>query len=49
MQLSKIKNDNSGPIIEKFETKSGYSPIRGKTILLIDDEPMVTDICENDA
>ena len=46
MQLSKFKNNITGPIIEKFETESGYSSIKGKTILLIDDEPMVTDICE---
>ena len=46
MQLSKFKNNITGPIIEKFETKSDYSSIKGKTILLIDDEPMVTDICE---
>ena len=46
MQLSKFKNNITGPIIEKFKTKSDYSSIKGKTILLIDDEPMVTDICE---
>jgi len=46
MQLSKFRNSISGPIIEKYETESGYSTIKGKTILLIDDEPMVTDICE---
>ena len=46
MQLSKFKNNITGPIIEKFETKSDYSSIKGKTILLIDDEPMVTDVCE---
>jgi len=46
MQLSKFKNNISGPNIEKFETESGGSSIKGKTFLLIDDEPMVTDICE---
>ena len=33
-------------LIEKFKIESGDSSIKGKTILLIDDEPMVTDICE---
>jgi len=46
MQLSKFDNNISGPTIGKFETGSDYSSIKGKTILLIDDEPMVTDICE---
>ena len=46
MQLSKFKNNISGPNIAKFETDSGGSSIKGKTLLLIDDEPMVTDICE---
>ena len=46
MQLSKFNNNISGPNIEKFETESGGSSIKGKTFLLIDDEPMVTDICE---
>ena len=45
MQLSKIENNICGPIIEKFEPPVGV-PSKGKTILLIDDEPMVTDICE---
>ncbi len=46
MQLSKFKNNISGPIIEKFGKGSGDSSAEGKTFLLIDDEPMVTDICE---
>ncbi len=46
MQLSKFRNNIAGPNIEKFETESDYSSILGKAILLIDDEPMVTDICE---
>ena len=46
MQLSKFKNNITGPTIGKFETDSGCPSILGKTILLIDDEPMVTDICE---
>ena len=46
MHLSKYKNNISGPIIDKYETGSGYSSVTGKTILLIDDEPLVTDICE---
>ena len=46
MQLPKFKNNISGPIIDQFATASGYAARRGKTILLIDDEPMVTDICE---
>jgi len=46
MQLSKYKDNISGPIIEKIEEEFGDSAISGKTILLIDDEPMVTDICE---
>lgn len=43
MQLTKFKDNISGSIIEK---EIGDSSIKGKTILLIDDEPMVTDICE---
>ena len=46
MQLSKFKDNISGPNIEKFAIESGHSSTAGKTILLIDDEPMVTDICE---
>ena len=46
MQLSRFKDNISGPIIEKFAIESGDSSTGGKTILLIDDEPMVTDICE---
>ena len=46
MQLSKFKDNISGPNIEKFERKCGDSHPAGKTVLLIDDEPMVTDICE---
>ena len=46
MQLSKFKDNISGPTIEKFEKESGLSSTEGRTILLIDDEPMVTDICE---
>ena len=46
MQLSKFRDNISGPIIEKYKAGSGYSSSKGKTILLIDDEPMVTDICE---
>jgi CheY-like chemotaxis protein len=46
MQLSKFKNNIAGPTIGKFETESDYSSLKGKTFLLIDDEPMVTDICE---
>jgi CheY-like chemotaxis protein len=46
MQLSKYKDNISGPVIEKIEKESNDSAINGKTILLIDDEPMVTDICE---
>ena len=46
MQLSKFKDNISGLNIEKFEKESGDSSTEGKTILLIDDEPMVTDICE---
>ncbi len=46
MQLSKFKNKISGPTLEKFGTESGDSLIKGKTLLLIDDEPLVTDICE---
>ena len=46
MQLSKFKDNIAGPTIGKFDTESGYSSIKGKTFLLIDDEPMVTDICE---
>ena len=46
MQLSKFKDNISGPTIAQSERVSGDLPIKGKTILLIDDEPMVTDICE---
>lgn len=46
MQLSKYKNNISGPIIGNFESESCASTAGGKTFLLIDDEPMVTDICE---
>jgi CheY-like chemotaxis protein len=46
MQLSKFKDNISGPNIEKFAIESSDSSTAGKAILLIDDEPMVTDICE---
>jgi len=46
MQLSKFNNHIAGPIIGKFKTESGESSAVGKTFLLIDDEPLVTDICE---
>jgi len=46
MQLTKYKNFISGPVIEEFETQPDYRSIKGKTILLIDDEALVTDICE---
>jgi CheY-like chemotaxis protein len=46
MQLSKFKNNISGPIIDDCHTPPGYESAEGTTILLIDDEPMVTDICE---
>ena len=46
MKLSKFDNNISGPIIKNFNTASDYESMEGKTILLIDDEPMVTDICE---
>ena len=46
MQISRFKDNLSGPNIEKFETQSDCPSIPGKTFLLIDDEPMVTDICE---
>jgi len=46
MQLSKFNNNISGPNIEKFETECGDPNTAEKTILLIDDEPMMTDICE---
>ena len=48
MQFSKHKNNISGPIIGHFDSESrDSSPAASrKTFLLIDDEPMVTDICE---
>ncbi len=46
MQLSKFKDNISGPNIEKFGKECGDANTAEKTILLIDDEPMVTDICE---
>ena len=46
MQLFKYKDNIAGPIIEKFEKETGDSAKNSKAILLIDDEPMVNDICE---
>jgi CheY-like chemotaxis protein len=46
MQLSKYSDNISGPNIVNFEKECSDSFAAGKTILLIDDEPMVTDICE---
>ena len=46
MQVSKFKDNISGPHIDVFNTSGSVSPAIGKTILLIDDEPVVTDICE---
>jgi CheY-like chemotaxis protein len=46
MQIPKFKNNISGPIIDRFNTASDYTTADGKTILLIDDEPIVIDICE---
>jgi len=46
MQLSKFNNNISGPTIGQFDAVSGASSAEGQTFLLIDDEPMVTDICE---
>ena len=46
MQLTKFNNHIAGPTIKKFESKSAESSTKYKTFLLIDDEPMVTDICE---
>ncbi|MCP4627408.1 MAG: response regulator [bacterium] len=47
MQISKYKSNISKPILGEIDRESGGSSIiKGKTILLIDDEPMVTDICE---
>ena len=46
MQLPKFNNHITGPIIREFEAGATESAAKGKTFLLIDDEPMVTDICE---
>ena len=46
MQLSKFEDNISGPAIEKCKKESSDSSTKSKTILLIDDEPMVIDICE---
>jgi CheY-like chemotaxis protein len=46
MHISKFNDNILEPNIEQFVTLPDYPPIKGKTILLIDDEPMVTDICE---
>jgi CheY-like chemotaxis protein len=46
MQLSKFNNNISGPIIKKIETGAGLPPKGRQTCLLIDDEPMVTHVCE---
>ena len=46
MQLFKYKDNIAGPIIEKCKKETGDSARISKAILLIDDEPMVNDICE---
>ena len=46
MQLAKFEDNISGPIIEKGKKEADGSSKKSKTILLIDDEPMVIDICE---
>ena len=46
MQLSKFNNNISGPIISDFDAEPGVSNTGSKTFLLIDDEPMVIDVCE---
>ena len=46
MQLSKFSNNISGPIIGEFQVEPGAPNPGSKTFLLIDDEPMVTDVCE---
>lgn len=46
MQLSELNNRISEPIVEKRDVENEHPPVGGKTILLIDDEPMVTDIGE---
>ena len=46
MQLSKFNNNISGPIISEFTAEPGTSSAGSRTFLLIDDEPMVIDVCE---
>jgi CheY-like chemotaxis protein len=46
MQLPKFNNNISGPIIDNPNSAPGCDSGEGITILLIDDEPIVTDICE---
>jgi CheY-like chemotaxis protein len=46
MQLPKFKDNISGPIIDHLSSAPRYDSAEGITILLIDDEPIVTDICE---
>jgi len=46
MQLSKITEHATEPTLEEFGNESGFFSNAKKTILLIDDEPLVTDICE---
>lgn len=46
MQLSKFKDNISGPNIGAVNASIAPSLNTVKTILLIDDEPMVIDICE---
>ena len=46
MHLSKYEGNISGPNIKGITVPRDGSRAVGKTILLIDDEPTVTDICE---
>ena len=46
MQLSKVTNHISRPAPVEIGNEAGFFPSKNKTILLIDDEPLVTDICE---
>ena len=46
MQASKLNDTISEPDIDFITTGQWVSAVVGKTILLIDDEPKVTDICE---
>jgi CheY-like chemotaxis protein len=46
MQFAELTNNISGEYKKKFEAKTNFSSDKSKTILLIDDEEIVINICE---